>query len=53
MIVSCIADSLTEGNNGVNSKRGIANIHRENYPYYLKKLTGAEVYNSGKCDMNI
>ena len=49
MIISCIGDSLTEGDYGANGKKGIANTHKENYPYFLKELTGAEVYNFGKC----
>lgn len=49
MIISCIGDSLTEGDYGVKGKKGIANIHKENYPYFLEKMTGAEVRNFGKC----
>ena len=49
MIIACIGDSLTEGDYGVRGKRGIANIHKENYPYFLAELTGAEVRNFGKC----
>lgn len=49
MIISCIGDSLTEGDYGVSGKRGIANVHKENYPYFLAELTGAELHNFGKC----
>ena len=49
MKISCIGDSLTEGDYGVKGKKGIANIHKENYPYFLKQLTGADVCNFGKC----
>lgn len=49
MIISCIGDSLTEGDYGVYGKRGIADIHKENYPYFLGEYTGAEVHNLGKC----
>ena len=49
MIISCIGDSLTEGDYGVFGKSGIANVHSENYPFFLSKLTGAEVRNFGKC----
>ena len=49
MIISCIGDSLTEGDYGVYGKRGIANVHSENYPFFLSKLSGAEVRNFGKC----
>lgn len=49
MVISCIGDSLTEGDYGVFGKRGIANVHKENYPYFLALLTGAEVHNFGKC----
>lgn len=49
MIISCIGDSLTEGDYGIYKKRCIANVHEENYPYFLKKLVNAEVRNFGKC----
>lgn len=49
MIISCIGDSLTEGDYGIFGKTCIANIHKENYPYFLAKSTGAEVRNFGKC----
>ncbi len=49
MIISCIGDSLTEGDYGIFGKRGIANVHMENYPHFLSELTGAEVRNYGKC----
>ncbi len=47
--ITCIGDSLTEGDYGVFGKSGIANVNEKNYPYYLKKLTNAEVVNCGKC----
>ncbi len=49
MIICCLGDSLTEGDYGVHGKRGIANVHEKNYPYYLAKMLGAEVRNFGKC----
>lgn len=49
MIISCLGDSLTEGDYGIYQKRGIANVHDENYPYFLQKLTNGEVRNFGKC----
>lgn len=49
MVICCIGDSLTEGDYGIKGKTGIANIHPENYPHFLSKLTGAEVRNFGKC----
>lgn len=49
MIICCIGDSLTEGDYGVKGMRGIANVHSENYPYFLAQLSGAEVRNFGKC----
>jgi len=49
MIIACIGDSLTEGDYGVFGKRCIANVHKENYPYFLSQITGAEVHNYGKC----
>ncbi len=49
MIISCIGDSLTEGDYGVFGKRGIANKHKENYPFFLAELLEAEVRNFGKC----
>ncbi len=49
MIISCLGDSITEGDYGVKGKRGIANVHKENYPYFLSQSTGWEVRNFGKC----
>ncbi len=49
MIISCIGDSLTEGDYGVAGKSGIANVHKENYPFFLAAITDAEVRNFGKC----
>ncbi len=49
MIICLIGDSLTEGDYGVPGKSGIANVHKENYPYFLARATGAEVRNFGKC----
>lgn len=52
MIISCIGDSLTEGDYGAKGKTGIANVHKENYPFYLSEITGATVRNFGKCGFN-
>ena len=52
MIISCIGDSLTEGDYGVKGKKGIANVHNENYPYFLSQITGSDVRNLGKCGFN-
>lgn len=49
MIICCIGDSLTEGDYGVKNMRGMANVHKENYPFFLAQLTGAEVRNFGRC----
>ena len=49
MKICCLGDSLTEGDYGVFGKSGIANVHSENYPYYLSCLSGAEVFNFGRC----
>lgn len=49
MVISCIGDSLTEGDYGIFGKSGIANVQKENYPYFLAELTGAKVHNFGKC----
>ncbi len=49
MIISCIGDSLTEGDYGVFGKSGIANVKSLNYPYFLQKIMGGEVRNFGKC----
>jgi len=49
MIISCLGDSITEGDYGVFGKRGIANVHSENYPYFLSQLAACEVRNFGKC----
>lgn len=48
MIISCIGDSLTEGDYGIPGQRGIANVQDENYPYFLSKIMNAEVRNFGK-----
>ena len=47
--IYCIGDSLTEGDYGVYQQKGIKNVQRENYPYYLSRLTGAKVTNYGRC----
>lgn len=52
MKIICIGDSLTEGDYGVFGKSGIANVHEKNYPYFLQKLTNAQVVNRGKCGLN-
>lgn len=49
MIICCIGDSLTEGDYGVKDMKCVADVHTKNYPYFLQKLTGAEVRNFGKC----
>lgn len=49
MKVLCIGDSLTEGDYGIYGKTCIANVHEENYPTFLARLTGAEVLNRGRC----
>ncbi len=49
MIISAIGDSLTEGDYGVKGKTGIANVHKENYPYFLSKSLNCTVNNYGKC----
>ena len=49
IIISCLGDSLTEGDYGVKGKSGIANVHNENYPYFLSKFIDATVRNFGKC----
>ena len=49
MIIACLGDSLTEGDYGVYGKRCIANVQKENYPYFLSKIFDAEVRNFGKC----
>ena len=49
MIIACLGDSLTEGDYGVYGKSGIANVKKENYPYFLGKILNAEVRNFGKC----
>ena len=49
MKILCIGDSLTEGDYGIYGKSCIANVHEENYPAFLSRLTGAEVLNRGRC----
>ncbi len=53
MIISCIGDSLTEGDYGIFGKRCIANVKEINYPYFLRKTLGCEVRNFGKCGYRI
>ena len=49
-LICCLGDSLTEGDYGIFGKSGIANVQRENYPYFLSLLLpGVEVKNYGKC----
>lgn len=52
MIISCIGDSLTEGDYGVFGKSGIANVKEKNYPYFLAQIMNCEVRNYGKCGAN-
>ncbi len=49
MIISCIGDSLTEGDYGIRGVRGKANVQKENYPYFLAQKLGVKVKNYGKC----
>lgn len=49
MLICCIGDSLTEGDYGIKNTRCIANVHKENYPYFLAKDLGCETRNFGKC----
>ena len=49
MKICCLGDSLTEGDYGVKGKSGIANVKKENYPYFLAQSTGWEVKNFGFC----
>ena len=49
MVLVCIGDSLTEGDHGVRGMRGIANVSPVNYPWFLSRMTGAEVRNYGRC----
>lgn len=49
MKIICLGDSLTEGDYGIPGKRGIANVHAENYPFFLSKILNAETVNYGKC----
>ena len=48
-VISCIGDSLTEGDYGVKNKRGIKNVRERNYPRFLAERLGAEVRNFGHC----
>ncbi len=49
MIISCIGDSLTEGDYGIFGMSGVPNVHEENYPYFLSQILNCEVRNFGKC----
>lgn len=46
--VICIGDSLTEGDYG-SEPEGTANLHSENYPYFLNKYFGIDAENAGVC----
>ena len=52
MVISCLGDSLTQGDYGVYGKSGIANVHEKNYPYFLAENTGADVRNFGVCGLD-
>lgn len=52
VVISCIGDSLTEGDYGVYKKSGIANVKKENYPYFLSQILGVQVRNFGFCGCN-
>lgn len=49
MRICCLGDSLTEGDYGIFGKSGVANVHKENYPFFLGKFSGCEVVNYGQC----
>ena len=49
MIISCLGDSLTEGDYGIKGVSCMANVHKEGYPYFLARLMDCEVRNFGKC----
>ncbi len=53
MIISCIGDSLTEGDYGVFGKSGIANVQGKNYPHFLASILGATTRNFGKCGYRV
>ncbi len=48
MKIVCLGDSLTEGDYGTDTA-GVGDVRAENYPYFLSKITGAEVLNFGRC----
>ncbi len=52
MKICCLGDSLTEGDYGIPGKRCIPNVQPENYPFFLKQISGAEVLNFGKSGAN-
>lgn len=47
-VICCVGDSLTEGDYGIRGSSGIANVKKENYPFFLAQLTGADVRNFGR-----
>lgn len=49
MIISCIGDSLTEGDYGIRGKTGIPNVQERNYPYFLSQEMQCRTNNFGKC----
>ena len=51
-VICCLGDSLTEGDYGIAGKSGIANVQPEGYPYFLERITHAEVRNFGKSGYN-
>lgn len=49
MNIYCIGDSLTEGDYGIFGKSGIANVHKENYPFFLSQILEEPTFNFGFC----
>ncbi|MBO2517942.1 MAG: hypothetical protein CW338_11855 [Clostridiales bacterium] len=47
--ICCIGDSLTEGDWGIIPGIFKPNVHDVNYPWFLSRMTGAEVKNFGRC----
>lgn len=52
LIIACLGDSLTEGDNGTDTP-GHGFVNYRNYPYFLSKITGATTVNYGKCGYDV
>ncbi len=48
MKIACFGDSLTHGDYGTD-RRGVGDVKKENYPFFLSQILNAEIDNYGLC----